>query len=51
MNIKNIFDIKNIFYINLNERIDRKNHIEEQLSKLNLKGNIGGIYNKKIIGI
>ena len=39
MKIKNIFDIKNIYYINLNERIDRKNHIEEQLSKLNLKGN------------
>ncbi len=38
MVIKNISDIKNILYINLTEREDRKQHIEEQFSKINLVG-------------
>ncbi len=28
-----------IFYINLNERLDRKEHVEKQLEQLSLKGN------------
>jgi len=28
-----------IYYINLKERVDRKNHVEAQLSRLGLKGN------------
>ena len=32
-------DIKNIFYINLDHRTDRKNHVEMQLSLLGLTGN------------
>jgi hypothetical protein len=32
---KSSTDIKNIFYINLDRRIDRKNHIENQLKLLN----------------
>ena len=36
--IKSICDIKNILYINLEERQDRKKHIEEELIKINLKG-------------
>jgi GR25 family glycosyltransferase involved in LPS biosynthesis len=35
--MNNITDIKNIFYINLDRRIDRKMHIETQLNLLNLK--------------
>lgn len=38
MIIKNISDIKNILYINLTEREDRKKHVKEQLSKINLIG-------------
>jgi glycosyl transferase family 25 len=33
--MNNITDIKNIFYINLDKRIDRKIHIENQISSLN----------------
>jgi len=33
--LKNSNDIKNIFYINLNRRIDRKQHVETQLNLLN----------------
>jgi glycosyl transferase family 25 len=44
--INNINDIKNIFYINLAHRTDRKTHIENELSKLfkNYK-RIDAIYN------
>lgn len=35
--INNISDIKNILYINLEERQDRKKHVEEELLKINLK--------------
>jgi glycosyl transferase family 25 len=38
MSIKCLDDIKNVYYINLEYRTDRKDHIEEQLSKLGLKG-------------
>jgi len=38
MSIKNFDDIKNVFYINLESRVDRKNHIEEELKKVNLNG-------------
>jgi GR25 family glycosyltransferase involved in LPS biosynthesis len=37
MDIKNIADIKNIVYINLDERPDRKTHIEEQLNTVGFK--------------
>lgn len=37
MNINNISDIKNIVYINLDERPDRKLHIEQQLKKVGFK--------------
>jgi glycosyl transferase family 25 len=33
-----IEDIKHIFYINLDHRLDRKEHVEAQLSKVGLKG-------------
>ena len=32
-------DIKHVFYINLESRPDRKRHVENELSKLGLKGN------------
>jgi GR25 family glycosyltransferase involved in LPS biosynthesis len=35
--IKSIADIKNIVYINLDERPDRKTHIEQQLNKVGFK--------------
>jgi len=39
--------VKNIFYINLDKRIDRKNHIENQLKVLNLTANrFPAIYHK-----
>lgn len=38
MSIKSINDIKNIFYINLEHRTDRKEHIEKELSNLGLNG-------------
>ena len=34
MNIKTIDDITNVFYINLDSRPDRKNHIEAQLKQV-----------------
>ena len=37
MNINNIADIKNIVYINLDERPDRKLDIEEQLKTVGFK--------------
>jgi GR25 family glycosyltransferase involved in LPS biosynthesis len=37
MSINNISDITNIVYINLDERTDRKTHIEEQLNKVGFK--------------
>jgi len=37
MNINNISDIKNIVYINLDTRPDRKTHIEEQLNSIGFK--------------
>ena len=36
MSIDSIDDIKNIFYINLEKRKDRKEHIEEQLNQIGL---------------
>ena len=33
-----IKDITNIFYINLEHRVDRRNHVETQLSKIGLQG-------------
>jgi glycosyl transferase family 25 len=39
MVIKNIDDIKNIFYINLEHRVDRKEHVINELSKIGLSGN------------
>jgi GR25 family glycosyltransferase involved in LPS biosynthesis len=38
MSIKNFDDIKNVFYINLESRVDRKTHIEQELKKVNLNG-------------
>lgn len=35
--MKNILDIKNTFYINLEYREDRKKHAEEQLEKIGIK--------------
>ena len=32
--MKNIKDIKNIFYINLDYRPDRRNHFETEIKKL-----------------
>jgi len=34
--LKNIYDIKNIFYINLDSRPDRKNRFENEMNKLQL---------------
>ena len=31
MSINSLADIKNIFYINLEHRIDRKEHVEKEL--------------------
>lgn len=39
MPIKCLDDIKNTFYINLEHRTDRKEHIEEELKKIGLKAN------------
>lgn len=39
MVIKNIDDIKNIFYINLDHRVDRKEHVINELAKIGLCGN------------
>jgi len=36
--IKSLDDIKNVFYINLEHRIDRKEHVENQLTNIGLKG-------------
>jgi GR25 family glycosyltransferase involved in LPS biosynthesis len=38
MPINNIRDIANVYYINLSERVDRKENVEEQLSQINIKG-------------
>ena len=35
--IKNINDIKNVIYINLESRPDRKEHVEKQLSTIGLQ--------------
>lgn len=37
MVIKSFDDIKNVFYINLEHRLDRKIHTEKELEKMNLK--------------
>jgi GR25 family glycosyltransferase involved in LPS biosynthesis len=34
--IDNISDIKNVLFINLDYRVDRKNHVENQLKKINI---------------
>lgn len=36
MSIKNINDITNVFYINLEYRVDRKQHVEEQLNNIGI---------------
>ena len=36
MTIQSLNDIKNAFYINLEQRTDRKIHVEEQLGKIGL---------------
>lgn len=36
--LKNILDIKNILYINLDHREDRKEHVEKQLNSIGLSG-------------
>lgn len=36
MSIKCLTDIKNAFYINLEHRMDRKNHVEEQLKSIGI---------------
>ena len=38
MNINRIEDIKNCFYINLEHRVDRKEHVEKELSKIGIIG-------------
>lgn len=38
MVIKCLDDVKNVFYINLEHRTDRKEHVEEELTKVGLKG-------------
>jgi glycosyl transferase family 25 len=35
--IDNISDIQHVFYINLEHRVDRKNHVEEQLKKIGIQ--------------
>ena len=37
MSINSLADIKNIFYINLEHRIDRKEHVEKELLNIGLK--------------
>jgi GR25 family glycosyltransferase involved in LPS biosynthesis len=37
MTIKNFNDIKNVIYINLESRIDRKKHFENEIKKINLE--------------
>jgi glycosyl transferase family 25 len=39
MSIKTLDDIKNAFYINLEHRIDRKEHVETQLANIGVKAN------------
>lgn len=39
MPIKSLDDIKNAFYINLEHRTDRKDHIEQELKKLGINAN------------
>ena len=36
--IKSLDDIKHVFYINLEHRVDRKEHVEKQLETIGLKG-------------
>jgi glycosyl transferase family 25 len=36
-NIKSLEDIKHVFYINLQHRVDRKEHVENQLATIGLK--------------
>ena len=36
--LKNILDIKNILYINLDHRTDRKEYVEKQLNSIGLSG-------------
>lgn len=38
MSIKSLDDIKNTFYINLVHRTDRKEHVEQELEKIGIKG-------------
>jgi glycosyl transferase family 25 len=38
MNINRIEDIKNCFYINLEHRVDRKEHVEKELNNIGIKG-------------
>ena len=38
MSIKSLTDLKNIYYINLKYRTDRKQHVETELSKIGLIG-------------
>jgi len=38
MNINRIEDIKNCFYINLEHRTDRKEHVEKELNNIGIKG-------------
>lgn len=38
MTILSTNDIKNVYYINLDNRIDRKNHVEKQLTRLGWNG-------------
>jgi glycosyl transferase family 25 len=37
MSIKSLDDIKNVFYINLEHRTDRKEHVEKELDKIGIK--------------
>ena len=39
MSIKSLSDIKNAFYINLEHRTDRKEHVEQQLTNIGVKSN------------
>lgn len=38
MSITSLEDIKHIFYINLEHRVDRKQHVEAELTKIGLQG-------------
>jgi GR25 family glycosyltransferase involved in LPS biosynthesis len=40
MSITSLEDIKHIFYINLEHRVDRRQHVEEELIKIGLQGYI-----------